>query len=103
MAVKDLYRTAMEGIGQKIAIQEIRKVIRGKDPEKTKLEKIISIVHSYEEDAEEAELAAERRAIEADEAEMRRRHIDDMFEGMSGGLEALNIRETSRKDGKDES
>ena len=99
----DLFREAMDGIGQKIAIQEIRKVIRGKDPEKVKLEKICGIVHSYEDDAEEAELAAERRAIEADEAEMRRRHIDDMFEGMSGGLEALNIRETSRKDGKDES
>ena len=90
--MKDLFREAMDGIGQRVALQEIRKVIRGKDAEKVKLGKICDIVHSYEEDAEAAELAAERRAIEEDEAQMRREKINDMFDGMIEPLNKLTIR-----------
>ena len=86
---EDLYRTAMDGICQKVAMQEIRKVIRGNKPEGVKLELIVGIIHSYEEDMEQRELDAERRAIEAEEAEERRQKIDEMFEGMAAPLDKL--------------
>ena len=88
----DLYRSAMEGIAGKIALQSIRKVIR--DPgmgEAAKLHSIVAIVHDYEEDQEQAELAAERRATEADEAQMRREKIDEMFSDMAAPLDKLKI------------
>ena len=48
---KDLYREAMDGIGCKVALQAIRKVIRdNKISETGKLEQIRVIVHSYEKD-----------------------------------------------------
>jgi hypothetical protein len=48
---KDLYREAMDGIGCKVALQAVRKVIRdNKSSEKAKLEQICIIVHSYEKD-----------------------------------------------------
>lgn len=50
--MSELYTKAMQGIGEKVALQEIRKVIRGKDKEPEKLDKIIGIVHAFEEDAE---------------------------------------------------
>lgn len=87
--IEDLYRTAMDGICQKVAMQEIRKVIRGNKPEGVKLELIVTIIHAYEEDMEQRELDAERRAIEADEAQMRREKIDEMFEGMAEPINKL--------------
>lgn len=48
---KDLYREAMDGIGCKVALQAVRKVIRdNKSSEKAKLEQICIIVHSFEKD-----------------------------------------------------
>ena len=48
---KDLYREAMDGIGCKVALQAIRKVIRdNKTSETGKLDQIRVIVHSYEKD-----------------------------------------------------
>ena len=50
---KDLYREAMDGIGCKVALQAIRKVIRdNKANEKAKLDQIRIIVHSFEKDIE---------------------------------------------------
>ena len=47
----DLYREAMAGIGTKIALQAIRKTIRDSEiPEEEKLERILTIVHSFEQD-----------------------------------------------------
>lgn len=87
--MKNLFREAMDGIGQKVAMQEIRKLIRSSKPEKEKLELIIGIVHAYEEDAERAELEAERRAIEEEEEAERRESIHEMFEGMKAPLDKL--------------
>lgn len=48
---KDLYREAMDGIGCKVALQAIRKVIRDNTSgEGEKLEQICIIVHSFEKD-----------------------------------------------------
>ena len=50
---KDLYREAMDGIGCKVALQAIRKVIRdNKTSEELKLGQIIMVVHSFEKDME---------------------------------------------------
>ena len=87
--MKNLFDEAMNGIGEKVALQEIRKVLRGKLPEKQKLEAVVSIVHTYEDYAERAALEAERRAIEADEAQMRREKIDEMFENMKPDFDGL--------------
>ena len=87
--MKNLFDEAMNGIGEKVALQEIRKVLRGKLPEKQKLEAVVDIVHTYEEYHEQQELAAERRAIEADEAEMQREKINEMFEGWKPDFEKL--------------
>ena len=81
---ENLYREAMEGIACKMALQSIRKVIRdGGINDVAKLTIIMSIVHDYEDDKEDAELKAERRAIEEDEAKMRREQINDLFEEMA--------------------
>ena len=87
--MKNLFDEAMNGIGEKVALQEIRKVLRGKLPEKDKLEAVVVIIHTYEDYAERQELEAERRAIEADEAEMRREKINDMFENMMPDFDEL--------------
>ena len=87
---ENLYREAMEGIACKMALQSIRKVIRDSETnDVAKLNIIMSIVHDYEDDKERAELEAERRAIEADEAQMRREKIDEMFEDMAAPLDNL--------------
>ena len=78
--MSELYIKAMQGIGEKVALSEIRKVVRGKDTESQKLDKIIGIVHAFEEDSEWAAAEAERREMEADEAEMRKQKADDMAE-----------------------
>ena len=98
--MKDLFREAMDGIGQKVAMQEIRKLIRSSKPEKEKLELIIGIVHAYEEDAEIAEREAERRAIEEEEAAERRESINEMFEGMAAPLDKLVMTTTGTGGGK---
>ena len=96
---ENLYRNAMEGIASKMALQSIRKVIRdGEINDVAKLNIIMSIVHDYEDDKEQAELQAERRAIEEDEAQMRREKIDEMFENMAPDFDKLTI----RKGGKDD-
>jgi len=88
--MENLYRTTMAGIGCKIAMQSIRTVVRNKSiRDEEKLEQIIAIVHSYEEDAEDAYRAEERRAMEADEAQMQKERIDDMFEDMAKPLDKL--------------
>ena len=51
---EDIYKTAMDGIYFKVAMQSIRKIIRKNDyPEEIKLKLICSVVHSYEKDLEE--------------------------------------------------
>lgn len=96
---ENLYREAMEGIACKMALQSIRKVIRdGGINDVAKLNIIMSIVHDYEDDKERAEMEAERRAIEADEAQMRREKIDEMFEDMAAPVfDALTIRKGEKK------
>lgn len=49
--IPNLYKDAMDGIGAKIAMQAIRKVMRdNKTADKDKLEQIRVIVHSFEKD-----------------------------------------------------
>ena len=81
------YKTAMDGIRVKMAMQAIRKMIREDDTDENKLAGIVTVVHEYEEDVEMAEREAERKAIEAEEAEMRRERSQDFFDGM---MEPLN-------------
>ena len=57
----------------------------------------MSIVHDYEDDREQAELQAERRAIQAEEAEMQKERIDDLFDGMKEGMDKLTIRKGEGK------
>jgi len=94
----NLFWDGMDGIGQKIALQEIRKVVRGKDPEGVKLEKIVSIVHSYEDYAEDQYLAAQDRELAEEDAKMRREKINDMFDGMIEPLNKLTIRKGEKND-----
>ena len=98
--MKNLFDEAMNGIGEKVALQEIRKVLRGKLPEKDKLKTVVEIVHTYEDYAERQAIETERRAIEADEAEMRREKINDMFEGMMQPFDNLEkcIRKGEKND-----
>lgn len=50
-AYEDLYKTAMDGIACKVALQAIRKIIRdNKVKEEDKLGQIIVVVHSFEKD-----------------------------------------------------
>jgi hypothetical protein len=94
----NLFDKAMEGIGEKVALQEIRKVLRGKLPEKQKLEAVIGIVETYVDYAERRERDAERREIEAEEAEMQREKINDMFEDMKPDFDKLTIRKGEKHD-----
>ena len=89
--MESVYRKEMKDIQGKMAIQVIRKIIRGNDPDFEKLEAICRVVHDYEDDMERAAIDEERRAIEADEADMRREKINDMFDGMTEGLDSLTI------------
>jgi hypothetical protein len=83
------YAAAMKGIRTKIAMQAIRKIIREDDMDENKLAAIVAVIHEYEDDQERAELEAERKAIEADEAEMRRERINEMFEDMAAPVNKL--------------
>lgn len=49
----DLYSETMQNIGARIALQSIRKVIKGVMPPEDKLKEIIEIVHSFEKDNKE--------------------------------------------------
>lgn len=84
------YRTEMKNIGYKVAMQSIRKVVRDpKTNDVAKLNIIMSIIHDFEEDLEATEEAEERRAIQADEAEMRKQKVDDLFDGMKEPLDKV--------------
>ena len=49
--MENLYKAAMDGIGVKVAMMAIRKVLRVTDgTDKEKLDQIIEIVKSYEND-----------------------------------------------------
>jgi hypothetical protein len=48
--MENLYKAAMDGIGAKVAMMAIRKVLRVTGTDNEKLEQIIAIVHSYEND-----------------------------------------------------
>jgi len=86
------YRAEMKNIGYRVAMQSIRKVVRDpKTNDVAKLNIIMAIVHDFEEDLEAAELAEERRAIEADEAEMRKQKVDDLFDGMKEPMDKLGV------------
>ena len=51
---EDLYRIAMNGIGLKVAMQSIRKVMRDGDlDDEGKLRRITTIIHSFEHDMKE--------------------------------------------------
>ena len=96
---ENLYRNAMEGIASKMALQSIRKVIRdGEIYDVAKLNIIMSIVHDYEDDKWQAEMQAERRAIEEDEEKLRREKVEDLFDGMAAGLDKLTIRKGEKND-----
>ena len=98
---ENLYRAAMKDIASKMDLQSIRKVIRdGNINDVAKLNIIMSIVHDYDDDKEQAELQAERRAIEEDEAQMRREKIDEMFEDIAPDFDKLT--KSIRKGGKDD-
>jgi hypothetical protein len=94
----NLFDKAMEGIGEKVALQEIRKVLRGKLPEKQKLDAVVDIVTTYQEYVEREYREAERRALEADEAQMQREKIDEMFENMKPDFDKLTIRKGEKRD-----
>ena len=83
------YASAMKGIRTKIAMQAIRKIIREDDVDENKLAAIVTVIHEFEDDQERAELEAERKAIEAEEAEERREKINDMFEDMTAPMDKL--------------
>ena len=87
--MENLYGNAMKGIRQKVAMQEIRKLIRTDRTDEEKLAAIMDIIHAYEEDIEIAAREEERRAIEEEEAAERRERINDMFEGMAAPLNDL--------------
>jgi len=90
--VETPYRAEMKNIGYKVAMQSIRKIVRDpKTNDVAKLNIIMAIVHEFEDDLEAAELAEERRAIEADEAEMRKQKVDDLFDGMKEPLDRMSI------------
>ncbi len=92
--MKNLFDEAMNGIGEKVALQEIRKVLRGKLPEKDKLEAVVEIIHTYEDYAYRTQRDAENRELEKEESEMRREQWE---ESMKKITEPLTIR---KGDGK---
>lgn len=47
----DDYKKAMDGIAIKVAMQTIRKIMRGNDTEEVKLAKVSNVIHDYENDA----------------------------------------------------
>ena len=89
--MENLFDKAMAGIGEKVALQEIRKVLRGKLPEKQKLEAIISIIETYESYSHRTSLDAEDRELQEEERKMRKERIDDMFDSMVKPLDKLTI------------
>ena len=89
----------MDGIAQKVAMREIRKVIRGKKPEGVKLELIVAIVHSYDEDCERIMVEAERREMEAEEERERKEAVNDFMEPLIQPLENLTIHRTNKTGG----
>jgi uncharacterized protein YdaL len=94
--MSNLFDEAMNGIGEKIAIQEIRKVIRGKDSVNVKLEKIVSIVETYQDYAHRQAMDAEDRELKAEEEAMRRQRLAETIEDM---VAPLNIRRKGQTDG----
>ena len=95
--MENLYGNAMKGIRQKVAMQEIRKMIRTVIDDDQKLAAIVEIVHAYEEDMEIAAREEERRAIEEEEAADRRERINDMFEEMAAPLNDLVLKTKGEK------
>ena len=93
--MENLFDKAMAGIGEKVALQEIRKVLRGKLPEPAKLESIISIVETYEQYRHRTYLDAEDRAMKEEEAEMRKQRMEEDLEAV---LEPLTIRKGEKHD-----
>ena len=69
--MKNLFDAAMEGIGEKVALTAIRKVVRSNDNTQAKLEKIISIVETYQDYAHRQSMDAENRELQAEERAMR--------------------------------
>lgn len=51
----DIYRDAMLGICDRIAMQSIRKIIRGNGSDKEKLQEIICVVEEYKQDMKKEE------------------------------------------------
>ena len=96
--MQNLFDAAMNGIGEKIAIQEIRKVMRGKDNVNTKLEKVISIVETYQDYAHRQAMDAEDRELKAEEEELRKQRMDDALDEL---MAPLNIRRKGQKNGAD--
>ena len=48
---EDLYKTAMAGIGFKVAMQAIRKILRDNSTDDVqKMQRIMTVVHSFESD-----------------------------------------------------
>ena len=96
-AVVNPYRAEMKNIRYKMALQGIRKVIRDSEiNDIAKLNIIMSIVHDFEEDQEEAENAEERRAIREEEAQMSREKVDDLFADMAAPLDELKVRKEEK-------
>ena len=55
-AYENLYKTAMDGIAFKVAMQSIRKILRNnKMNDEQKLGQIVAVVHSFEKDLEKGE------------------------------------------------
>ena len=90
--MKNLFDEAMSGIGEKVALQEIRKVLRGKLPVKQKLDAIVDIVYTYTDYKERQQLEAERRAIQAEEEDARKQRVDELFDGLKEDMDKLTIR-----------
>ena len=54
--MEDLYRAGMAGIGNKVAMQVIRRIVRDRTLNDTeKLEAIRTVVHSFENDTKKGE------------------------------------------------
>lgn len=84
--MKNLFDEAMSGIGEKVALQEIRKVLRGKGKDDEKLKSIVSIVETYSDYAARRDLDAEDRELKEEEAQLRRERDQEALEGMMDRL-----------------
>ena len=52
--MEDLYRAGMAGIGTKVAMQVIRRIVRDHTlDDSQKLEAIVTVIHSFEKDTKE--------------------------------------------------